>query len=408
MKKGGATGGRSGRFDRENLFPLMLALVSLAVVVWVRVRLLQTPLDRDEGEYASAGQLILKGGLPSLHTMKPPGMSYLNAAVLKLFGGGGAAIRLGLLLANLVSALLIHLIASKLFNRGAGFIAASLFVLITVSQHLLGTFAHATHFVVLFAFAAFSLIATGQKGVSPYRYLAAGIFFGLALLVTPHAVFFLLAAVMFILLESSPLPQAAGNIVTMISGFATPPLLTALVVFFQGTFAAFWLWTAKSAKSYATGLTPAWGWINLRSQTGEILGGMAVYWLLAGAGLLLVTFGSSRSARNFLLPLLACSFLALCTGLPFRPHYFILAAPVVALLASAPFGVTSIHRWLRGGLFLLLAGGILFQFWTERSFLFAATPEPFAESVAAARDVRENTGEKDRPLLSNLKPAGEP
>lgn len=416
MKKGGA-GGVTGGFCREDLLPLIFALVSLAVVVWVRVRLLQTPLERDEGEYAYAGQLILKGFPPYQHafSMKLPGMFYLNAAMLKIFGGGVSAIRLGLLVANLVSALLIHLIAVRLFNRGCGFVAASIFVLMTVSQHLLGIFAHATHFVDLFVLCAFSLIIAGQKSVSPYRYLSAGIFFGLAFLVKQHAAFFLLAAIMFVLLESSPLPQAAGNIVTMMSGFAIPPLLTALVVFLKGTFAPFWLWTVKYAKSYATGLPPIWGWINFRSQMGDILGSMAIYWLLAGAGLLLVTFGSSRIARNFLLPLLVCSFLAMCPGFHFRPHYFILMAPVVALLAAAPFAVKPLPRWLRGGLFLVLAGAVLFQFWAEGWFLFAATPEeyvkrayketkPFAESVAVARYVREKTGKKDRILVLGSEP----
>jgi len=416
MKKGSA-GGIFDGYGRENLLPLLFTLVVLAVVVWVRVRLLQTPLERDEGEYAYAGQLILHGFPPYLHafSMKLPGMFYLNAAMLKIFGERVAAIHLGLLIANLGSAALIFLIASRLFSRGAALVAASLYALMTVSQHLLGTFAHATHFVVLFALVAFSLITTGQKSVSPYRYLSAGIFFGLAFLVKQHAAFFLLAAILFVLLEYSPLSQAAGSAITMVSGFAIPPLLTALVVFLQGTFATFWLWTVKYAKSYATGLPPIWGWVNFRSQMGEILDSMAIYWLLAGAGLLLVTFGSSRSARNFLLPLMICSFLALCPGFHFRPHYFILVAPVVALMASAPFAVKPLPGWLRGGLFLVLAGATLFQFWSEGWFLFAATPEeyvkkayqttkPFAESVAVARYVRENTGKKDRILVLGSEP----
>jgi len=416
MKKGSA-GGYFGRYGRENLLPLLFTLVVVAVVVWVRVRLLQTPLERDEGEYAYAGQLILHGFPPYLHalSMKLPGMFYLSAAMLKLFGETVSALHLGLLCANLASAALIYLIAARLYHAGAALVAASLYLLLTISQHLLGTFAHATHFVVLFSVAAFSLVIPGQKSASPYRYLAAGIFFGLAFLVKQHAAFFLLAAIIFELLETRPFSRAAGSAITMASGFALPPLLTVLVVFVQGTFANFWLWTVKYAKSYATGLTPALGWMNLRSQMGEILESMAVYWLLALAGLLLVTFGSSRTARNLLLPLFACSFLALCPGFNFRPHYFILAAPVVALLAAAPFAAKPLTGGLRTGLFLLLFGATLFQFWSEGWFLFAATPEeyvkkayqttkPFAESVAVARHVKENTGRKDRIAVFGSEP----
>lgn len=416
MKKG-RNGIFHGWFDRRQLLPLLYALVALSVVVWVRVRLLQTPLERDEGEYAYAGQLILQGFPPYLHafSMKLPGMFYLNAAMLKIFGEGVSGIHLGLLAANLVSSVLVGVVGGRVFDRGAGLVAAALFALMTVSQHLLGTFAHATHFVVLFVLAACSLIIPEQKSISPYRYLAAGIFLGLAFLVKQHAVLFLAAAVLFVLLESRPLSLAAGSAVTMASGFAIPCLLTALLVFWQGTFAKFWLWTVRYAANYAGDLTPQFGWINFRSQMGEILGSMLVYWLLALTGLLTVLFGSSGKTRNFLLPLLFCSFLAICPGFHFRPHYFILVAPVVALLAGGLFAQARMPGMLRGGLYLLLIGATLFQFWSEGWFLFAATPEeyvkkayqttkPFVESVGVARYVRENTGPKDRILVLGSEP----
>ncbi len=416
MKKG-KSGILSGWFDRQNLLPLLYAVAALAVVTWVRVRLLQTPLERDEGEYAYAGQLILHGFPPYLHaySMKLPGMFYLNAAMLKVFGESVSGIHLGLLVANLVSAVLICRVGTKLFTRRAGLVSAALFALMTVSQHLLGTFAHATHFVVLFVLAACSLIIPGEKSPSPYRYLAAGIFFGLAFLVKQHAALFLAAAVVFVLLEARPLSLAAGGAVTMASGFAIPYLLTALLAFLQGTFATFWLWTVRYAASYAGDLPIRFGWINFRSQMGEILASMPVYWLLALGGLLVVLFGPSGRARKFLLPLLLCSFLALCPGFHFRPHYFILVAPVVALLAGAPFASTRVPRPLEVVLSLLLIGGTLFQLWSEGWFLFVAPPEeyvkkayqttkPFAESVGVARYVRDNTGPKDPILVLGSEP----
>lgn len=416
MRKG-KRGVFPGVIGREQLLPLLYAIAVLGVVVWVRARLLQTPLERDEGEYAYAGQLILAGFPPYMHafSMKLPGMFYLNAAILKIFGESVTGIHLGLLAANLVSSLLIFLVGKGIFSRAAGLVSAAIFALMTVSQHLLGTFAHATHFVVLFALAACSLILSVRKSVSPYRYLAAGVLFGLAFLVKQHGLLFLAAAVLFVLLETRPLSLAAGSAVTMLSGFAIPPLLMALIAFLQGTFANFWLWTVRYAASYAAGLPPYLGWINFRSQMGEILSSTLAYWLLAIAGLLAVLFGSSGRARNFILPLLLCSFLAICPGFHFRPHYFILVAPVVALLAGAIFAAGSISGALRGALYLLLLGATLFQFWSEGWFLFRASPEeyvkkayqttkPFAESVAVARYVRENTGPTDRILVLGSEP----
>ncbi len=39
---------------------IVLALILLATAL-IRIRLLPTPLERDEGEYAYAGQLMLQG-----------------------------------------------------------------------------------------------------------------------------------------------------------------------------------------------------------------------------------------------------------------------------------------------------------------------------------------------------------
>src|SRR6185369_3075097 len=144
----------------EQLFAALFAAVATAIVLYVRVRLLEMPLERDEGEFAYSGQLVLKGLSPYLHayTMKLPGMAYLNALFFTCFGTTVSAVHLGLLIANLISALLLFHIARRLFGATAGAVTSGLFLLMTASQHLLGTFAHATHFVLLFVLAAFSLI----------------------------------------------------------------------------------------------------------------------------------------------------------------------------------------------------------------------------------------------------------
>jgi hypothetical protein len=53
----------------------MLAAIVFGVVIAIRIRLLGIPLERDEGEYAYAGQLILQGIPPYklAYNMKFPG-----------------------------------------------------------------------------------------------------------------------------------------------------------------------------------------------------------------------------------------------------------------------------------------------------------------------------------------------
>ena len=46
------------------LWPWLGLLLVLLIVGFIRIRLLATPLERDEGEYAYAGQLILQASRP--------------------------------------------------------------------------------------------------------------------------------------------------------------------------------------------------------------------------------------------------------------------------------------------------------------------------------------------------------
>src|SRR5262245_21271969 len=85
--------------DRVLLFFLLLAILSISLI---RLNLASLPLERDEGEYAYMGQLILKGIPPYsiAYNMKLPGTYYMYALVMALFGQTPAGIHTGLALVN--------------------------------------------------------------------------------------------------------------------------------------------------------------------------------------------------------------------------------------------------------------------------------------------------------------------
>ena len=72
----------------KRAWAIALLLVVLTVVTAVRVRLLDMPLERDEGEYAYVGQLMLQGVPPyqEAYTMKWPGTAAMYALFMGLFG----------------------------------------------------------------------------------------------------------------------------------------------------------------------------------------------------------------------------------------------------------------------------------------------------------------------------------
>src|SRR5580704_11917970 len=86
----------------SRFLPWLLVALVIVFVALLRLRLLQIPLERDEGEYAYAGQLILQGIPPYqiAFNMKFPGTYAAYAVILGLFGQTPAGIHMGLLLVN--------------------------------------------------------------------------------------------------------------------------------------------------------------------------------------------------------------------------------------------------------------------------------------------------------------------
>ena len=99
-----------------------LPVIVFGVVLAIRIRLLGIPLERDEGEYAYAGQLMLQGIPPYklAYNMKFPGTYAAYAAIMSIFGQTIFAIHLGLLLVNAITIALIFLLGRRLMNSTAG------------------------------------------------------------------------------------------------------------------------------------------------------------------------------------------------------------------------------------------------------------------------------------------------
>ena len=82
------------RFGRAAWIILVVAMAFSALVRW---RLAEFPLERDEGEYAYAGQLLLEGIPPYClaYNMKLPGTYLAYAGLMAVFGETTVGIHFG-------------------------------------------------------------------------------------------------------------------------------------------------------------------------------------------------------------------------------------------------------------------------------------------------------------------------
>jgi hypothetical protein len=156
-------------FDNSRHIYWAGTIIIILFTVFIRLRLLEIPLERDEGEFAYMGQLMLQGIPPYLisYNVKLPGIYSAYALIMLLFGQSAAGIHLGLVIINIATIILVFLIATRLFNHFIGFVAAASFAILSLSPTVYGTFAHATHFVLLLALSGILImlksIESGEK-----------------------------------------------------------------------------------------------------------------------------------------------------------------------------------------------------------------------------------------------------
>lgn len=404
---------RSRRVARTVGYALLL--LTLLLFALIRFRLRSMPLERDEGEYAYAGQLILQGIPPYqlAYNMKLPGTYAAYALILATFGQTSSGIHLGLTLVNACETLIVFLIARRLLGSIAGVASGATYALLSTSPYVLGLAGHATHFVVLAASAGVLMLLHATRNKNDWLVFGAGVLFGLAFLMKqPGFVFLIFAAVW--LLRTSPGEQRhyAGRIrrvLIFLAGSLLPFAITCALLYKAGVFQKFWFWTFSYAAKYATAFPLSWAvpssWQAFRHAVKSGLG----LWVLAGLGLTAFLWSSAAKKNTFFLTnFLVFSLLGVSIGFRFRPHYFILILPAVSLLVGAAIGYATLkittHDSIRGlrlapaCLFLLVFCYSIFQ---QRNFFFGMSPDaltryiyrasPFPEAARVGEYLREQS-----------------
>jgi hypothetical protein len=420
--------------------------VAVLLAAAVRIRLLDVPLERDEGEYAYAGQLILEGVPPYrlAYNMKLPGTYAAYALIMGVFGQTPRGIHLGLLLANLATAAVLFCLARRLFDARTGAFASAAFAILSLSQGVYGVFAHATHFVMLSALGGALLLlrATGvgeRAGPEPDDaprwggLAAAGCLLGLAFVMKQHGVFFVAFGMVWLTWELArrglPPRRIATRCAVLLGAAALPFLLTCALLWSAGVFREFWFWTFDYARRYVSEVPLSAGLSIFAQAIRGVAGPTLPLWGLAAAGLAApLRDGVARSRFPFIAGFALASFAAICPGFYFRPHYFVLVLPAIALLAA--IAVAAAGRGLRTWLAaedgasasrlpevlpaLVFLAFLAYPIVLEREFLFSMTPQeasrrtygpnPFPEAVEIARRIAADTTPEDRVAVLGSEP----
>jgi hypothetical protein len=401
---------------------LALVLVSVALV---RSRLAEMPLERDEGEYAYAGRMILEGYAPYeyVYSMKLPGIYVAYAGLLMVFGETPTAIHRGLIVINAVSVVLFFLLVRRLFDPWTGLVAAATFAFLAMGAGVQGLFANAEHFVLPFALGGLLMLLRALESGRRSALILAGALLGTGLVVKQHGLAFVLIGSGWLVahdIDTKPRDwkRVGRRLGLLVGGAMVPYLVTCLFFLGIGAFEDFWFWTFSYARSY-TQQAPWSEFSETFRQSAAHVGREARWiWWLAILGLSTPAWWKPARIRwPFLLSFALGSFLAVCPGFLFRPHYFVFTLPAAGLffaLLVAAVGryVTGIPRSLAAlPLGALILGSSAFG---QREYLFESPPlqvawrlyagNPFRESVEVGRWLRENTREGDRVAVIGSEP----
>jgi hypothetical protein len=402
-------------------------LLVIVFFAFVRLRLRNMPLERDEGEFAYVGQLILQGIPPYkiACNMKLPGTYAAFAAMMAAFGETASGIRIGLILVNVAATLLIFLLAKYLYGSLAGAVAGITYSFLSCRPGVLGIYAHASHFVVLAALAGILLllraIDTGRTGL----FFASGLCFGLAFLMKQPGILFAVFAGLYWLWRewrrSFPWRKVALRGGALFAGIALPFGLTCLILLRAGVFSSFWFWTWSYAREYGSMTSLPEAWPMLRASLPWAMRPFVI-WEIVALGLTASLWSSYARARGgFVASFFLFSLLAVCPGLYFRPHYFILVLPAAALCAG--IGVSALRESLSEERFGWQAGWLPILYFAvmlgvsvrgQYKTYFHLDPvslgqkifgqDPFSEAVVAGTYIKAHSSEQDTIALFGSEP----
>jgi hypothetical protein len=336
---------------RLRYFCYATLVIVLVIFAMVRIRLRNTPLERDEGEYAYAGQLMLEGYPPYqlAYNMKLPGTCAAYAVMMTAFGQTVAGIRIGMMIVLIVNTLLVFFLGRRLFGILAGSVAAAAYTLMANRLSTMSLDGHATHFIVLMALAGTLLLLHAIETQRRLILFGSGLCFGLAFLMKQHGILF--AVFGFFFWTWSEWKQKAswrrlirqGSI--LVAGMILPFLITCFIVWRGGAFGQFWFWTVRYGAAYEEILKLPRAWALLQIMLPWVPRPVVI-WLLAAFGLTAVFWNrQARRERVFLLSFTLFSILAVVPGFYFRPHYFLVMLPAAALLAG--LGISAAYEYLQ-------------------------------------------------------------
>jgi hypothetical protein len=417
----------------------VVAVLVLSVVL--RSGIVSIPLERDEGEYAYIADRWLAGDVPyrDAFNQKTPGVFLAYAA---LFAAGFRSVQAIHWLGHAALAgtiVVLYALGRRLFSHQVGWIAGLFTAVLVMDANVLGNAANTEVFAILPISAAIYFAVCAAESGSPWCSLLTGICGGLALSckqVTLPIVVFAFAWVIYYqwnlrrshgvgtLSAAASAPRSVGAsplVLTALLALGTSLVLAPICLYFamNGAWSAFIDCVSGHNMDYA-------GRIPLRFYAGTFWMSSKFLYIIfaplfaAAIGGVILARSGSVPAMRLCIGWLIMSFVAASVGGYYRKHYFILVMPPLALIAA--YGIEGLaaileprrkasQPWIAAVLAIV---AVAWPLYIHEGYYLARSPEivcrllygsnPFPESAAVGKLLRENSDPEDRIFICGSEP----
>jgi Dolichyl-phosphate-mannose-protein mannosyltransferase len=320
----------------------LLGLFFLAV--FLRWRLIDIPLERDESAYSYLGQRLLEGGRPYIdfYEMKPP-LIFVSYAIINLiFGYSASGLHWAALFFTLVNAGLIYAIAKRFYAEKYALLACFCYIILTSNPNSTAVMMSSELIVMAFALGAVVLSIVWKQRQLKSKWMLFGSGFLLALATLTKQTGILFGAIpAFLILHNYWInaPKNSRNLVSntlfIALGFLLPVVVCAFWLICIGSWKDFVFWNFTYLKMYGSIIKFEDAKIHLNGSFYQASKDILLYWLLGLLGIFALFMRNLPLWQRVSIGLMVASGgVPVFLGYRFFLHYWLYFLPIIAILVG--------------------------------------------------------------------------
>ncbi len=415
----------------EDKIAYLLLLVLIFLIYTIRSKFASIPFERDEGIYSYMGKLLNEGKIPykDFYEFKFPGIFYMYAFFVGLFGDTVEGMHKGFMWMNIFTMLFIFFAVRNLFDSIPAIIAAATFSIVSLTPALSGFTVQSEHGIAFFVSVSlfiYSLIKLYNKNIF---YFLFGAMLCMAVMIKQTSVFLALWGGLILVLDyltqkEKNLKKSLITFAIFILGAVSIVLLFAILIISKDCFKEMIYWSVEISKYYSGMMKLEDGIQYFKYTRDAITKDYMFFWghaLLSIAVIILPTLKPSQ--KLFTITLAIASFLTITPGYFFYGHYWIQTLPGLAVLSGiTAYGIIKFFETKLKfkpktvNLIYLVFFGIFFTkhinanksyyFYPNYDLILRTTygNNPFPESMQIANFINQNSKPEDGLALIGSEP----